>query len=123
MEPDRDLRMQPLDQPKGDPALGLGQRGWPGIEEATEWTPAPGEIAVQINAMRVPARASDQPIRVDHWDDPEIDAGRRGLLELPRDRDACSFVSVDAADHEFALATIRVSNLIGNNRSTLNRVA
>jgi hypothetical protein len=45
------------------------------------------------------------------------------LLELPCDRDACLFVSVDAADHEFALGTIRVSNLIGNNRSTPNRMA
>jgi hypothetical protein len=73
--------------------------------------------------MRVPARVSEQSIRVKHGDDPEIDTWWRGLLELPCDRDACLFVSVDAADHEFALGTIRVSNLIGHNRSPLNRMA
>lgn len=70
--------------------------------------------------MRVAARASEKPIRVERGDNPEIDSGRRGALEPTRDRDACLFVSVDAADHELALATIRVANLVGNNRSPFN---
>src|SRR5690242_15298051 len=99
MEPDRYLGMQPPDQPISDPAFGLGQGVRPGVEEATQWTPAPGEVAVQINAMSVPPRASEQPIRVKHRDDPEIDPQRRGLLELPRNRDARRLVAMDAADH------------------------
>src|SRR6476646_9961007 len=72
--------------------------------------------------MRVPAGVSTQPIRVKHGDDPEIDTWWRGLLKLPSDRNACLLVSVDTADHEFALGTIRVTNLVGNNRPPIDRL-
>jgi hypothetical protein len=72
--------------------------------------------------MRVPACVSEQPVRVEHGDDPKIDTWWRGLLKLPCDRNARLFVPVDAADHEFAPRTIRITNLVRNNRSPIDRL-
>src|SRR5205085_5565973 len=56
VEPDRDLRLQAANQPVGEAALGLGQRPWAGVllvAALAEASPVPGEVAIEVDAVRV----------------------------------------------------------------------
>ena len=61
VEPDRDLRVDALDQVAGDPRLGLGERvraGVLGVAAPSDRLPAGGEVAIQVDTVgvtRVPA--------------------------------------------------------------------
>ena len=52
------------------------QRMRPRLIDAAHRPPAPGEVAVQVDAVRVLARTGSNAVRVQVGDDPEIEVGR-----------------------------------------------
>ena len=122
MEPDRDVRAQPPDQRHRDPRLALGERPRAGCVDAAEPFPAPREVAVQVDAVRVAARVRGKPVRVERRDDPEIEAARVEPLERAGDRDASGLVPVDRADDEHGRA-VRIADLDRADRPALHRAA
>ena len=64
MVPERHARALPLDEALHHLCLGLGGRARPGLVHAVLWLPAVGEVAVEVDAVRVVARAGGGPVRV-----------------------------------------------------------
>src|SRR5712691_10199478 len=102
VEPDRHLWTQPPDESIGDQALGLGKRSRPRVERAGQPLPPEWHVAIQVDAMRVPPRLRDQPVGVQHGNNPESEASRRCTFQLPRDRNAGGLVAVNASNDELA---------------------
>jgi len=102
VEPDRHARAQSEDQPVRDARLALGQRVRPRRVDAADRPPVPREVPVQVDPVRVAARAGGDAVGVEVGDDPEVDAAWREPLQRPRDRRPRGLVAVDRADDEHA---------------------
>src|SRR6266516_6750354 len=72
VEPDRQMRTQPQDQRMRDPRLPLRQRMRPRFIDTTKRPPAPGEVAVQIDPVRVLTSAGSNTVRIQVGDNPKI---------------------------------------------------
>jgi hypothetical protein len=122
--PDRERRLDLADEPHRRTRLRLGRRALSRFVEAAQRLPAPREVPVQVDAVRVASGVVRRAVGVEHRHDPECDLRREGcLLESLRDRDARAFVSVDAADDEHAPIGVRVSEHDDAEGAVLNRVA
>ena len=73
VEPDRQMRTQPQDQCVRDPRLALRQGVRPGVVDPEQRPPMPGEVAVQVDAVRILARVCSDSVRIQVGDDPEIE--------------------------------------------------
>src|SRR5947208_16418213 len=98
VEPDRDVRLQPQDQPVRYPGLGLREWVRARLVDAAHPAPADREVAVEVDAVRVGARVRRAAVRVEDGDDPEVDPARGHPGEALRDGDPRGLVAVDAAD-------------------------
>jgi hypothetical protein len=110
---DGHVRADVLDQPLQRAGLRLA-RGRAAREVGVERPPAAGpaerEVAVEVDAARVLARASADAIGVSGLDRPELDAGRRlGPAQPPDHRVAGALVAVDRADGEHPRGRRRIA--------------
>src|SRR2546430_6376752 len=85
-----------------DPRLALRQGVRAGVVGPEQRPPAPGEVAVQVDAVGILARVSSDSVRIQVGDDPEIEIAGRAPLEQPRDRTPARLVAVDATDDQDA---------------------
>src|SRR6185295_18294458 len=78
--PDRQLRLQVLDEPADGARLGLGPGTRPGvlgIPAASDRNPLRPEVPVQVDASPVLPDAQLAPVRIHAVNDPEVEALRR----------------------------------------------
>src|SRR5207244_10259114 len=101
-------------------ALGLRQRVGAGVEQAGQSLPAPGEVTVEVDPVRVAARVGRAAVRVENRDDPEIESAWGARLQPAGDRYAGRLVPVDAADDEFPVGAARTSHLDGDDRPAVD---
>ena len=108
MEPDAEPRAQPADQRARDPRLPLGEAA---------------EVAVEVGAGGVRARAGCAAVGVEVGNDPELGVQRRARAEQPpRDGRPGGLVAVDGADDQ-QLARRRVAEPVGVDRAPCARTA
>jgi hypothetical protein len=100
VEPHGQPRPKPQDQPSRDARLALGERSRARVVHLGERPPAPREVAVQVDTVRVAAGAGGDAVRVEVGDDPEVDPERSHVLQRAGDGDPARLVAVDAADDE-----------------------
>ena len=113
VEPDRQSRPQPPHEPHDRARLRLRTRSWAGVVDAAEAPPAEREVAIQVDAVRVPARARRDAVRVHRHDEPEVEPGREGQ---PRSRRATAMPAVSLPWIAPTTSTFRVAP--GSPRST-----
>ena len=127
MEPDRHGRAQARDQRVGDAGFGLGERPRPRVllrAARAERLPAPREVAVEVDAVRVLAGACGLAVGIDRRDHPEIDPALRTHCDKALDdRHAGRLVAVDAADDDRLAGRVRVAELERVDRSAQDRPA
>ena len=124
MEPDRDTRLNALHEPVGDPALGLGQSMRARVVEAGERSPAPGEVAIEIDSVSVATSAGRDAVGVQVGNDPKIELGRRRSLRKPvGNRDARSLIPVDATNDQRTPTGVEVTSLDRDDRPSVDRAA
>ena len=102
-----------------EPGLGLGKRAGTGVVAVpprTEPAPVPRKVAIEVNAVRVLARARGDTVGVECRDDPEICARRRLRRgQSISDADALWLVAVNASDDEHLAHLVRVADLEDGN--------
>jgi len=122
MEPDRELRSEPLDQPSRETALGFRERVCPGIVKtarAPPGLPVPREVTVQVDASPVLSCSAGEAVRVQILEYPDSRALLRPRMLEPRGNgDPSALVTVDAADDEDAVLSARVPSGHNPNRSS-----
>jgi hypothetical protein len=74
VKPDRDLGALTQDEPAQRAGLGLGSRAGARVEDAAKGPPGPGEVAVEVDAVGVAARARRTAVRVGTIDEQQLDA-------------------------------------------------
>lgn len=122
VKPDRHRGADARDQGRRDSALGLGERSGARIVEAAEWLPAPGKVAVEINAVGVAACLCSGTVRIEVRNDPEQCFGcRLGAGKTFRDRDTSTFVAVNAADDQRSPGIVEVAGLDRRDRASVDR--
>jgi hypothetical protein len=125
VEPHRQPRAQTQDERVRQPRLGLGQR--PGarvllVAGPSSRPPLPGEVAVDVDAVGILARASGDAVGVEVVDHPQIDPGdRAGVAQRAGDRDAGRLVAVNAPDDEDGGLRVRRPDLDGRDRPVIDR--
>jgi hypothetical protein len=77
VEPDRDCGPQSLEEAIRNPALRLRERVCTRVVDAGEGAPAPGEIPVQVDSVRIATRSRGDAVRVEARYNPEIHACKR----------------------------------------------
>ncbi len=99
--PERHARALALDEALHDLRLGLGRRAGARLVDAVLVLPAVREVAVEIDAVGVVARARRGAVGVRVRHEPERGAARRARAAEPLDhRPARLLVAVDGAHHE-----------------------
>ena len=99
---------------------------WPRVVDAAEMAPAPREVAVQVDAVRVAARPGGAAVGVGAVDEQQLDAGRRRRAERSASGhgDPGALVAVDRADDEhLARARRPAPTRCTTMRPALDRVA
>ena len=124
--PDRQLRLDPQDEGAHCPVLRLRHR------PRSRVVAVPGDavvhpggrpVAVQVDAVRVLARARGEPVRVDGRHEPEVDVRRQRQPPQLRDhRQAGGLAAVDHADDERRRRGA-VAALVGHDRPAPHGVA
>ena len=103
---DRDVGADPAHEPHQRARLGLGGRARPGVvavERLPAAAPAAREVAVEVDAVHVLARAAREPVGVDRADRPDLHAlGRRDPPQPPDHGEAGRLGAVDRARGEHA---------------------
>src|SRR5205085_4303615 len=96
----------------------------PRVVDAAERPPRPGEVAVEVDSVRVLSSPGLVAVGVQVLDHPEIQAPRhRKPLERAHNGQAGAFIAVDAADDEQLVVAVRVAELDGLDGTTLDRAA
>jgi hypothetical protein len=119
VEPDGDRRMHAQDQRVRDARLHLRERPRARVVDAPQPAPAVGEVAVEVDAVCVPAAVVCAAVGIQQRHDPEVEPDRRVAQEIARDRDPRGLAAVNAAHDEDGDAG-RVSDLVRDDRPALH---
>src|SRR5206468_9050742 len=123
-EPDGDIWALAQDEPPQRPRLGLRRRARPGVVDASEVPPAPREVAVEVDAVGVAARAGGTAVGVGAVDQEELDTGRRrDRTQRAGDRDPRPLASMDAPDDENLARRVGRADAVDDDRPPADRVA
>ena len=121
---DRDLRTQAQDEVVGDTRFGLRQSAPTGIlliARPSRRAPTIREVAVEIDAAGVLARASGGSVGVEVVQHPQIDASREGDgVQATCHRDSRTLISVNATHDENSAAGEGFPQLLDADRSMLD---
>ena len=84
--------------------------------------PAGGEVAVEIDSVRIDPGGCVEPVGVEILDHPDVRAGRLVVEQLQGDCHPGALGPVDAADDEDRVAAREVAEVVGPDRPAFDRV-
>src|SRR5579884_103693 len=124
VEPDGYRRMQSQDEVLGDSAFGLGERPGAGVVDSVSRPPVPGEVAVQVDAVRVASGPARCAVRVQVRDDPQVSlCGRCEPEQALCDPSPGAFVSVHTAEDQHFSSAGWITGFDRDDRASFDRTA